>query len=65
MVVMYSQLPVTMSACAIQLCLSLSVELMVLPTSHHAEQAARNTTSMATKMYRVCCMCVATVPSTI
>ena len=50
MAVMYLCLPVTTTACAIQVYLSLSVELMVSPTSHLAEQAARNTTLMETQM---------------
>ena len=48
---MYLYHPVTMTARAIQLYLSLFVELMVSPTSHHAEQAARNISPMTTQVY--------------
>ena len=40
-----------MTARATRVCLSLSVELMVSPISHHAEQAARNTSQMETQMF--------------
>ena len=52
MMVMYLLLPVTMTACVIQLYLNLSVELMVLPTSHPAKRAATYT-SIRTSMYDI------------
>ena len=51
MAVMYLCLPVTTTACVIQVYLSLFVEPMVSPTSHLVEQAARYPTLMATQVY--------------
>ena len=48
---MFSCLPATMTVCVIPLYLSRSVEPMVLPISHLAEQAARNHTLKAIQMY--------------